>query len=291
MANSDFVTGDGGTRTELPAPPMHLIFQQYIERLQRREAKPDTLRNWHRTAVLWERSGLDPLTAEDWQIEEWLAGLDMAPRTRKLHLENLSAAYNYAVHRRLLQVAPTETVRLPPVPDKEPRILSQEELRYMLKIAPTDEHLFLLSLFMFTGMRRNEVRFLKWEDISPSSIKVVGKGGKLRHVPLHPALGELIIRQTSKNEYVLPGRKGAKSQATFFGRLEQTRGKVRCSFHDFRRTVATSLLENGVQESIIERIMGWAPRTVGRRFYYSRADDVMQEAMLKLYANDPVRVL
>lgn len=285
------MTPDSGPLTELLAPPTHLIFQQYVERLQRREAKPHTIVNFQRTATLFGQSGLDPLTAEDWQIEEWLAGLPLAPRTRRLHLENLSAAYNYAVHRRLLQVAPTETVRLPREPDKEPRILSQEELRYMLGNAMTNEHLLLLSAFMFTGMRRSEVRLMKWDDISPSSIRVVGKGGKLRHVPLHPALMELIVRQTPKSEYVFPGRKGPRVDSSLFYVLEQARGKVHCSFHDFRRTVATSLTENGVPEGIIDRIMGWAPRTVGRRYYIRRADDSMQEAMLKLYSDDPVRIL
>jgi integrase len=272
----------------------HLIFQQYDERLQRREAKPNTLKNFRRTATLWTESSLDPLTAEDWQIEEWLAGLTVAPRTKRLHFENLSAAYNYAVHRRLLPIAPTETVRLPREPDKEPRILEQEELRLMIGNAQSYEHLLMLSTFMFTGMRRNEVRFLKWEDISPSSIKVVGKGGKLRHVPLHPALGELIIRETPdvvESPFVFAGRNGAKSESTFFNMLEAVRGKVHCSFHDFRRTVATSLTENGVQEGIIDRIMGWAPRTVGRRYYIRRADDTMQEAILRLYADSPVRIL
>lgn len=273
------------------ATTSHLMFDQYVERLQRREAKPNTLKNFRRTATLWGQSGLDPMTAEDWQIEEWLAGLPVAPRTRRLHFENVSAAYNYAVHRRLLQVAPTETVKLPREPDKEPRILEQEELRYMLGNCMTHEHLLLLSTFIFTGMRRNEVRFLKWEDISPSSIKVVGKGGKLRHVPLHPALMELIVRQTPRSPFVFPGRSGAKSESTLFNMLETVRGKVHCSFHDFRRTVATSLTENGVQEGIIDRIMGWAPRTVGRRYYVRFADAAMQEGILRLYASDPIRIL
>src|SRR3954469_101741 len=101
---------------------MHQLFAQYLERLERRRAKPNTLKNFSRTAILFGESDLDPMTAEDWQIEEWLAGLPLSPRTRRLHLENLSAAYNYATHRRLLQVAPTESVRLPREPDKEPRI-------------------------------------------------------------------------------------------------------------------------------------------------------------------------
>lgn len=268
-----------------------LIFDQYIERLQRREAKSGTLKNWRRTAVLWEKGGLDALTAEDWQIEKWLADLPLSPRTKKLHLENVTAAYNYAVHRRLLPIAPTETVRLPREPDKEPRILTAEQLRHMLGNALTDEHLTMLATFMYTGMRRNEVRYLKWEDISPSSMKVVGKGGKLRHVPLHPALGELIMIQQPKSEYVFPGRNGVKSESTFFKMLEAVRGKVQCSFHDFRRTVATSLVENDVPEGIVDRIMGWSARTVGSRYYIRRSDQATQEAILRLYADDPVRIL
>lgn len=269
---------------------MHLLFQQYDDRLVRRQAKPNTLKNFRRTSVLFDESGLDPLTAEDWQIEEWLTGLACSPRTRRLHFENLSAAYNYAVYRRLLQQAPTEAVRLPREPDKEPRILETSELRHILGNTMTDEQELLITTLVYTGMRRNEVRNLKWEDISPTSIRVIGKGDKLRHVPLHPALAETIIRQTPKGEYVFAGRNGIgpKAESTFFLLLEKVRGNVSCSFHDFRRTVATSLCENLVPESIVDKIMGWAPRTVGRRYYIRTADQAMQEAILRLYANDPL---
>ena len=311
-------------RTTLLAPPKHLMFQQYEERLLRRQATHSALKNFRRTVTLFSQSGLDPLTAEDWEIEQWLVGLmssperpkrgapprtrgerspdngsagdekttNLAPRTVKLHLENLSAAYNYAVHRRLIQVAPTETVKLPRPPDKEPRILHQDELRYMIGNAISDEQLLLLAILMFTGMRRNEVRCMKWEDISPASIKVIGKGGKLRHVPLHPALGEVIVRQPDpRSPYVFPGRKGAmRSETSIVYVLEQARGKVRCSFHDFRRTVATSLAENGVKERVIDKIMGWSARTVGGRYYIRVADTEMQEGMLRLYADSPVRI-
>lgn len=267
---------------------MQLLFQQYDERLVRREAKPNTLKNFRRTATLFDEGGLDALTAEDWQIEEWLTGLQLSPRTRRLHFENLSAAYNYAVYRRMLQQAPTEAVRLPREPDKEPRILETKELQHILGNTMTDQQELLVTTLMYTGMRRSEVRHLKWEDISADSITVIGKGDKLRHIPLHPALSEAVVKQTPTSEYVFPGRKGTMSESSLFYILEKVRGDVLCTFHDFRRTVATSLAENEVPEGIIDRIMGWAPRTVGRRYYIRRADSRMQEAILRLYADDPV---
>jgi integrase/recombinase XerD len=271
---------------------MHLIFQQYDERLVRREAKPNTLRNFRRTSALFDEGGLDPLTAEDWQIEEWLQGLQLSPRTRRLHFENLAAAYNYAVHRRLLQQAPTETVRLPREPDREPRILETHELRHVLGNTMTEQQELLALTLIYTGMRRMEVQQLKWDDISPDSIRVIGKGDKLRHVPLHPALAEaIVVHSQPTSPYVFPasyGRSGPISQSALVATLEKVRGNVLCSFHDFRRTVATSLAENEVPEGIIDRIMGWAPRTVGRRYYIRRADSRMQEAILKLYADEPL---
>lgn len=293
---------------------MHLIFAQYLERYRRLEATDSTIRNFTRTVELFEESGLDPMVAQDWEIEGWLAGLravprtnekaavedatachGMAPRTVRLHLENLSAAYAYAVRRGLLQMNPTEMVRLPREVDKEPRILKSVQLKHMLGNCMTDEQELLIMTFMYTGMRRDEVRHLKWEDISPTSIKVrAGKGGKLRHVPLHPALAEVIIaRENPPSPYVFPARQRRTagqpvSDASFSLMLEKVRGAVICSFHDFRRTVASSLFSNGVDTLIIDKILGWAPRTVGSRYYIATADDVSQEAILRLYANDPV---
>jgi integrase len=268
---------------------MHLIFQQYDERLNRRRAKPHTLRNYRRTVTLFEESGLDPLTAEDWQIEEWLAGLPVAPRTKRLHAENLSATYNYALQRRVLTQSPMDAVKLPREPDKEPRILEVDELRTLIQAAITDQEWLMVHLLIYTGMRRNEVRTLRWEDVSATSLRVIGKGDKLRHVPLHPRLQEVLVEARHKGSAVIAGPHGEPlSETGIWNRLERVRGEIDCSFHDFRRTVATSLAENDVPERIIDGIMGWAPRTVGRRYYIRRADHRMQEAILRLYADNPL---
>lgn len=302
---------------------MHLIFEQYLERYRRLQMTDSATRNLVRTAELFEESGLDPLTATDVEIEEWLAGLRapvpcghaphqggdektapmqgnrttqaLAPRTVRLHLENLSAVYAYAVRRGVLKANPAELVRLPREVDREPRILKTSELRYMLGNVMTDDQERCLLALMYTGMRRNELRHLQWNDISPTSIRVrTGKGGKLRHVPLHPALAEsLIMRADPTAPYVFPARQRSKagaplSEASFSRLLEDVRGSVVCSFHDFRRTVASSLYANGVDTLIIDKILGWAPRTVGSRYYIAAAESVTQRAILKLYENDPV---
>ena len=275
---------------------MHLIFKQYAERLERLRADESTLRNHQRTAVLFDKSGLDPLTCEDVDIEKWLVGLtredgrEMAARTKRLHLENLSAVYAYAVRRRLLPVSPMEGVRLPREPDKEPRVLETHELRELLRRCTTERQHLLLHILIYTGMRRNEVRTLEWENVSADTITVVnGKGGKLRHVPIHPALAEVLADTPRTTPAVFPGRdKVALSQTAMQGDLDAVRGEIDCCFHDFRRTVATSLVENDVPTNLVDSILGWAPRTVQGRYYVRTAGQRLQEAILKLYASDPL---
>jgi integrase len=275
---------------------MHQMFEHYQERLTRRRMSESSHRNHRRTAVLFGESGLDPLTAQDFEIEEWLIGLELAPKTKKLHHENLTAVYGYACMRGLLTRSPMESVRLPRVPDTEPRILSTAELVATRDACTTDQDWLLFHLFAYTGMRRGEVCALLWEDVrlAEQTITVrLGKGGKLRHVPIHPALAEVLAAVE-----VPPGREAVIANAygkclrpnSMFNRLARVneRSGVQCAFHDFRRTVASSLARNRVEERVIEEILGWAPRTVARRFYINIATEELQDAILKLYANDPL---
>jgi hypothetical protein len=46
--------------------------------------------------------------------------------------------------------------------------------------------------------------------------------------------------------------------------------------------------EHGVRTAVIDRIMGWAPRTVRERHYVRIAPQVMHDAILTLYRDDPI---
>jgi integrase len=60
--------------------------------------------------------------------------------------------------------------------------------------------------------------------------------------------------------------------------------------HKFRKTLATSLFENGAQERVIDRIFGWAPTTVRDRHYTRVADVLMKRAILLAYEDAPPQV-
>lgn len=278
---------------------MSAIFDQYEERLHRLKRHPNTIRSYRhatrpfeeylRTSrILPER--VDPLT-----LEEYFAQLDRAPGTKVLHLSQIGAAYRYAHRRGIVAADPTVDVRLERVPDKEPRIIPNQDLRDMKSRLSGDREWLIWHLFVYTGMRRDELRLLTWDDVklADETITVIGKGGKLRHIPIHPALGEVLTEQPhGDNPWVVAGqRRYGRDNALARGTLHRvlrciTKGQYVA--HDFRRTVASSLYRNGVDGDTIDKIMGWSPRVVRTKYYVNVAPEQLQRAILKLYVDDPL---
>jgi len=273
----------------------NLIFAQYEERLRRRGRSHQTALNFRSAAShyqLWlADKGLETLQIETWQVEEYMEQLNLAASTKRMHLTQLKAAYRYAIARGLLVRNPCAEVELPVVAAPRPRILTSATLREMKQEADADSHLWLMfHLLAYTGMRRDEVRTLHWEavDFVNGTMDVLGKAQKRRLVPIHPALGEALSEFKGRPaQPVFSLRKSNPvTTPTFYKWLEKLNPDA--TFHDFRRTVASSLDANGVEEGIIMRIMGWAPRTIFDRHYRNVADERLQRAILKLYADDPL---
>lgn len=271
---------------------MHLIFEQYSERLKRRKKAARTIANFTRAARgfdAWARErGVDPALAGFSDLEDYFDGLELTGSTKRTHLANIRAAYRYAQRRGLMQHDPTVDVFIEREPDEEPRILSSEQLREIRDRCYDQRDWTLFHLLAYSGMRRNEVRtgIEQHVDLAGNTIRVVGKGGKLRLIPIHPALGEALQLTGDPDRPLLPGRFRFTSEDT----LHKIGKRLfpEHTFHDFRRTVASSLRRNEVDEVLIDRIMGWAPRGVQRRYYLNVADAQLQKAILRLYADDPL---
>ena len=56
-------------------------------------------------------------------------------------------------------------------------------------------------------------------------------------------------------------------------------------------TLSSDLAEQGVADSHIDQIGGWAPRSVRERHYLRVAPDFLIAAIHKAYRNDPVSVV
>jgi integrase len=77
----------------------------------------------------------------------------------------LRAVFRQAVKWSMLPKAPTDAVRPPRVPRREPRVLDPDQARRFLQAAREDRHWPLWWLLLETGMRPGEALALRWEDV------------------------------------------------------------------------------------------------------------------------------
>lgn len=282
---------------------MDVIFEAYLAAQRRRRSSALTLKaTTHalRATQRWlNEHGIVPSRLTLLECERYFDELleRHALATVRRHLAYVRAAYTYGVRHELVDRDPTADVRLPWLPDIEPATYSNEELKAIHAAIRSEREELAFFLFAFAGLRLGEVAGLAWAqvDFDRWQIRLTGKGGKFRLVPLHPVVNEVLHehRRRSKQEQVIGSINGNRLSANTLGRtvralVDRAAVEVASPSHAFRRTVATVMYEQGVRTRVIERIMGWAPRQMHERHYLRVADEPMHDAIRTLYRQDPI---
>ncbi len=139
----------------------------------------------------------------------------------------------------------------------------------------------VVTLAYESGMRRNEILNLKWDqiDLPRGTITLelgMTKNDEGRIIYLSPELREMLAnllearaQQENKIPYVFPNREGAgrivNMRKSWYRALEKVglEGKL---FHDFRRTAVRNMVRAGVPESVAMRVSGHKDRSVFERY-------------------------
>jgi len=153
-----------------------------------------------------------------------------------------------------------------------PEVLSVEEVETLLN-AP-DLHSLqgardkaILEVLYASGLRVSEVCALNLSDVDDACVRVKGKGGKERLVPIAAAAVKAI------DHYLLEFRKNDKEEALFLTSTGKRIDRVliwkqvkryakqvgiqkEISPHTFRHSFATHLLENGADLRVIQEMLG-----------------------------------
>jgi len=161
---------------------------------------------------------------------------------------------------------------------KLPLVLSQQEVRRLLKAPKLLKHKILIGLLYGCGLRCFEVRYLQLADLDFDRKQLHvrnGKGKKDRYVPL----GEMLIRGLKSyieaeqpstwlfngKQKVMDGRVGGDFDSRFSQRGVQWAVKEAAkaagiiknmSVHTLRHTYATHLLEEGLDIMTIKDLLG-----------------------------------
>ncbi len=269
-----------------PAPPRGGMFDSYLEWMRARGASPATLRAY--TADLdqldrWLAAAcVEPTAADARTVRRYAAYLGTcgyAPATAARKLSAVRGAYAWMHDRGAIERSPAALVPGPRRAHTLPATLSADEMARLLDApagtAPRDlRDRALLELLYGCGLRAAEACDLALADVrlETGSLRVTGKGGNQRVVPLGGAAEAALERYLARGRPQMAGPgTGGRLFVSVRGRplhpsdvrrallraLERA-GIAQRSPHALRHTFATHLLEGGADLRSIQHLLGHA---------------------------------
>lgn len=222
----------------------------------------------------------------------------LAAATIRRHLASLSSLFDYLCEHNAVTHNPVDGVKRPPIESytgKTPA-LGDDQARQLLNF-PSGDSLkdkrdrALLATLLYHGLRRSELCKLTVRDATHqrrgvTHLKISGKGGKTRFVPLHPAASGFIA------DYLESAGHGDDEAGALFRPLHNSRGNSEHSLtpdwvyklvraysttlgfavgaHSLRSTAATNALDHGADLAQVQEMLGHA-NIATTRLYDQRA--------------------
>ena len=227
--------------------------------------------------------------------------LAYSPNSMHRKLSALSSFYREYQRNRIIQYNPLENVKrekatgirqLTKIDDREVRLIAEYLDEYCEKKNNSRKSMTkagIIYFLLYTGARTSTILNIKVSDIKdngqykPRSVLLKGKGGRHRHIALHPKL-DLVTKKImgkleeeglidKKGESPLFIRDIKKPEISrqniydFFRRISKKVGIPEGkSLHSFRRSVITKMLEDGVPIEKVAEVVGHLDINTTKRY-------------------------
>ena len=276
--------------------------------LNERRVSPKTVEAYDRdiaqfSEFLTDQSLSNDISAIDvGAVRRFLAGLydTCSAATMGRKLAALRSMFKFLILGDIIASNPAEGVKTPRIPSKLPGFLSVDEAVAVVETDADGETVLsirdkaLLEVLYGGGLRVSEASGLDIGDIDAATgcATVVGKGSKMRVVPLGrkamAAIAEYLgVRDTvvRKGRYpdgqaLFINRDGGRISARSIQRMVRRRGLVvgtRESLHPhmLRHSCATHLLEAGADLRVIQDLLGHTSLSTTQRYTHVNIDGLM----------------
>lgn len=241
-------------------------------------------------AEFLERGDMDLATATHGQLRRWLAHLGTRGFARSSiarRAASVRSLYRFLVRRGTVDRNPASLLSAPKVPGRLPGVLKSTEAASLVAAPAGDawsvRDRAILELLYASGIRVSELCGLDLGDVDldRGRVRVLGKGGKEREVPIgDPAADSVRAFLECRGETLKPG---PAPGALFLNRrghrltsrdtravVEKYRGVVlagrRVSPHTLRHSFATHLMEGGADIRSVQELLGHASLGTTQRY-------------------------
>jgi len=215
-------------------------------------------------------------------------------------LSSMRRFYAWLLRERKIQIDPVALIEAPKPEQPLPKTLSELQVEDLLNAPDLNDPLgirdkAMLETLYATGLRVSELVSLEFSQISldPGVVRVMGKGGKERLVPLgeeaiervqdyvQNSRAELMQNHPPSNALFVTRRGGAMTRQAFWHLIKRYAIQANISTqmlspHTLRHAFATHLLNHGADLRVVQMLLGHSDIST-TQIYTHVADQRLQE--------------
>ena len=213
------------------------------------------------------------------------------PSSQSRLISSLKNFFDYLIIEKIIFINPIDSIQYPKIATKIPETLSTQEIDKLIDYLKKSKknslrNCTILEVLYSCGLRVSELTNLNISDIffDDFLIKILGKGGKERFVPMSKIVKDMIKDYLNSERFNTITKKGFEDILFLNNRGEKLtrvmiftilniakKGigiKKKVSPHILRHSFATHLIENGADISSIQHMLGHTNITTTERYLH-----------------------
>ena len=210
---------------------------------------------------------------------------NLSQRSNARALSSIKSFFTFLIKKRLIKSSVILFINGPKFRNSLPRPLTKNQVNEIFRFVKYEKtkwilirNLSVIILMWGYGLRIGEVLNLRKKDLSLSGIRIKGKGGKIRVIPMLEKF-IIFIRTLEKecpfvlesDQFFFRGKRGGILQPTIIQKLIRDIRKTLCfsenvTPHSLRHTFASELLENFADLRTIQELLGHSSLSTTQRY-------------------------
>ncbi len=273
--------------------------EEFLNHLRARGRSRNTVEAYRRDllqfAEFCDTVGTSPLSVSRDEMRRfplYLNDSGLSPSSIGRKITAVRTFYRFLLSRGYISRDPSVVLSTPKRPKRLPRPINLTVLKKMItewEPEKEEERLAkdMIMVLYGTGLRISELLSLTAKDVDLNTglMRVKGKGGKYRTVPIHPTLYPVLERRMAGGDRLFPVDR-YRAYRLIKRAFEKVAGLYGVHPHVLRHTFATHLLEGGADLKTVQELLGHA--SIGTTEIYTKVSlQRMREVYSRVWEDSP----